>query len=558
MSVAERSGVIAGTRFFAEMLQAYRTSHVFMVPTVLLRGMAELQSVGITPISAHGEKAAAYMADGYARVSNRPGICLAQSVGAANLAAGLKDAYMANAPVIAITGGPNASNRHRHVYQEAHDAEMFRAVTKWAASIESAVRIPELLRQAFREATSGAPGPVYLEASGNWGQVFDEPCARELIVEPRFDETPAFRPEPELEAVHEAIVVLEQAERPLIVAGGGVIRSGAEAELMALAEQLSIPVVTSLNAKAALPEDHPLSLGVVGTYARRSAADALKAADVVFFIGSKAGGMVTVNWTIPTIGTTVLHLDIEPSELGRVYPTRVALQGDARAGLMRMLAHAEPQRRPSWVHQVQEAKRTWRAAVTDELLQQTPIRPERICRELSDALPDNAVVVADTLQAGLWAGVYMELRSPRQSFIRCAGSLGWGLPASLGAKCAAGDRPVICVTGDGGLYYHLSELETARRHGIGVVVVVNNNGSYAGEQRMWTNAYEDTDGGADQMWRFGDRDFASIARELGCTGIRVQTPGEIAPAIDRALADGGPVVLDVVSDPTALADHGHN
>src|SRR5262249_37373312 len=157
-------------------------------------------------------------------------------------AAGLKDARMAGAPMIAITGGPTPGNRHRHVYQEVDDADMFRAVTKWTASIESGERIPELLRQAFREATSGAPGPVHLQARGNWGQVFDESHPLELIAEPRFAATPAFRPEPELDAVHEALAVLRAAERPVIVAGGGVISSGAGAALVALAEHLSIPV----------------------------------------------------------------------------------------------------------------------------------------------------------------------------------------------------------------------------------------------------------------------------------------------------------------------------
>jgi acetolactate synthase-1/2/3 large subunit len=548
---------ITGGQAFAEMLEGYGTTHVFFVPAVMLKTFAELAARGIKPVSAHGEKAAAYMADGYARVAGRPGFCMAQAVGASNLAAGLKDAAMAGSPVIAITGGPYPDRQHRHVYQELDDRRMFDAVTKWSTGVPSADLVPEILRQAFRVATTGNPGPVFLEARGHAGEVFDDEADLSPLVEPRFAATPPFRPVPDDDSLRQALEVLAAAERPVIVAGGGVTSSGAGEELVALAEMLDIPVATSLNAKNAIRDDHPLAVGSPGTYARRCANQIVSEADLVFFIGSHTGGLVTNNWRIPARGTRVIHLDIDPAELGRVYPAAVALHGDARAGLARLAELAEPRANPAWREHVATVVSAWWDLLTPEILDAVPIRPERICLDLGTELPDDAVVVADTLQAGLWTGSYLRLSSPRQQFIRCAGSLGWGLPASVGAACAAGDRPTVCFTGDGGLYYHLAELETAARYGLNLVVVVNNNGAYGGERNLWSNAFSDSAGeAAPDMWTFGDIDFAEIGQRLGCSGVRVHRPEEIRPAIAKAIGSGGPWVVDVISDPGAIADKG--
>jgi acetolactate synthase-1/2/3 large subunit len=230
--------------------------------------------------------------------------------------------------------------------------------------------------------------------------------------------------------------------------------------------------------------------------------------------------------------------------------------GDAREGLAALADVAEPRSNPEWLAQAAGRVRQWWSRLTPATLESTPVRPERICADLSDELPADAVVVADTLQAGLWSGSYLRIRSASQQFIRCAGSLGWGLPAAIGAKCAVGDRAVVCFTGDGGIYYHLSELETAARYGINVVVVVNNNGCYGGERAMWQNAYRGHQETPGDAWTFGDIDFAKIGRELGCAGIRVTSPGDVAGAIAKGLAADRPTVIDVVSEPAAIADKG--
>ena len=324
---------MTGAQCFAEMMQGYDVSHIFFVPAFMLKAFAEMEDRPIRRVMVHGEKAAAYMADGYARASGKPGVCMAQMIGASNLAAGLRDGFMAGAPIIAITGGPTPQSRHRHAYQEVDDITQFDTVTKFNAQIDHVTRMPDLLRQAFRVATSGAPGPVHLRVQSHLGQITEEEAELDPLVEAAYRCAPAFRPEPEMEHVRQALVVLSKAERPVIVAGGGVVRSGAQAELVELAEKLSVPVATSLNAKAAIVEGHPLAVGVPGAYSRDCANRALSEADLVFFIGSHAGGQVTNNWMFPRLGTKVIQLDIDPQELGRNYPNTVSILGDAKVAL---------------------------------------------------------------------------------------------------------------------------------------------------------------------------------------------------------------------------------
>ncbi len=548
--------VMTGSRFFAETMQAYGVTHIFFVPTMLLPAMAEMEDMNIRRVVTHGEKAAAYMADGYARALRRPGICMAQHVGAANLAAGLRDAYMACSPVIAITGGPDSDSRYRYLYQEVEDFAMFDPVTKFNARVDKLNRLPDLLRQAFREATSGAPRPVHLEMRGSHGQVVEEEGNLELIVEEQYKQYPAFRPEPELNRIDEAAAALMRAERPVIVAGGGVTASQAETEVMRLAEMLSIPVATSLNGKGTITDSHPLSVGVVGTYSRWCANRTVAEADVVFFIGSHTGGQVTNNWKIPRAGTAVIQLDISPADLGRNYPNRVSLLGDAKVTLQRLIEALKPMApRTCWVRRVQQLVGEWRAEAaplrnTDAM----PMRPERICKEITEFLPADAVVVSDTGHSGIWSGTMIDLKKPGQRYIRCAGSLGWALPASLGVKCALPDTPVLCFTGDGGFYYHLAELETAVRYGINAVIVVNDNRSLNQETRLFDTAYGGQQRGrAREMWVFEEVNLAKVAEAMGCFAIRVERPSELRGALEQALAANRPAVLDVVSDIGALA-----
>ena len=551
---------MTGARLFAEMMQGYDVSHIFFVPAFMLKAFAEMEDMPIKRIMVHGEKAAAYMADGYARASSKPGVCMAQMIGASNLAAGLRDGFMAGAPIIAITGGPTPQSRYRHAYQEVDDVTQFDAITKFNAQVDSVTRLPDLLRQAFRVATSGVPGPVHLRIQSHLGQITEQEAELDPLIETMYRQAPAFRPEPEMQRVHDALAALTSAQRPVIVAGGGVVRSAAQHEIVELAEKLNIPVATSLNAKATLLDKHPLNVGVPGAYSRDCANRVLAEADLVFFVGSHAGGQVTNNWMFPPAGTRVVQLDIDPSELGRNYPNAVSIMGDARVTLRRMIDAAQPRSSAAataWVRRAQQLVADWRAEnAAMRNSDATPIRPERICKAISDALPANGVVVSDTGHAGIWTARFIELNHAQQRYYRTAGSLGWGFPAALGVKCALPDRPVVCFTGDGGFYYHIAELETARRHNINAVIVVNNNSALNQEIKLNDIAYGGTQRGrADEMWRFPDINFAKIAEGFGCTGMRVERPGDLADALKQALAMEKPVVVDVVSDTYAIAPH---
>jgi len=550
---------MSGAECLADMFKGYGVTHVFHVPAVLRKTFAVMESrTSIKRLHVHGEKAAAYMADGYARASGKPGICMAQVIGALNLAAGLRDAFLAHSPVIAMTGGRDAKTKFRKVYQEIDDVPAFEPVTKFNATIDDVARFPDMMRQAFRAATSGTPGPVHLQFRGNEGQLDLEEAEMEPLTEERFARVPPFRPEPDRDSVLAALKALHNAERPVIVAGGGVRASGAAAELVALAEALQIPVATSLNGKDSIPGNHPLSVGVVGTYSRESANRVVNRADLVCFIGTETGGMTTHFWAVPKIGTPAVQIDIDAEALGRNYPLEAAVNGDAKVTLARMLEPADrasAAKRKAWVAEAQGICKEWAAkykgALTSDAL---PIRPERLCAELTRHVPDDAIVVVDTGHAGMWMGGMFDLTSPRQSYMRSAGHLGWAFPAGLGAKCAAPERPVVTFTGDAGFWYHIAEVETAVRWKINAVTVVNNNGSGNQSKRGFDRVYggEQTEGGR-SLWTFNKMNFARLAEDMGAVGIRVEKAGEIAPAIAQALKADRPVVIDVVTDIDALA-----
>ena len=549
---------MTGAQFLVETMQAYGVTHSFYMPMIVTRALVEMEKAGIARIMCHSEKAAAYMADGYARAAHRPAVCMAQNVGAANLAAGLQDPYLGGSPVIALTGRGTPTQQNRNYYQEIDHVQPFNAVTKFNALVDGPEQLPSLLRQAFREATSGAPGPAHLDLQGSTGAaIIDAEADLDVIVETPFTHVPPFRGEPETEMVREAVRALSEAQRPVIVAGGGVVSSQAQREVVELAELLSIPVATSLNAKGTIADNHPLSVGVCGTYSRWCANRVVAEADLVFFIGSHTGSQVTTEWQIPRPGTPVIQLDIDPRELGRSYPIQVGLQGDARASLQKLIQSLEPLGpRTEWVNRAQQLVQEWREEVAPLANSDAvPMRPERLCKEITDFLPDNGMLVSDTGHSGIWTGTMVDLNHPNQRFLRCAGSLGWAFPAALGAKCADPDRTVVCFTGDGGFWYHLSEVETAVRYGINTVTVVNNNHSLNQEKRGNERAYESVGftGNSDELWVFPDTNFAKLAEDMGGFGIRVEDPDDLQDAMAQAAASGKPAIVDVVTDVEGIA-----
>ena len=500
------------------------------------------------------------MADGYARASGKPGVCAAQIIGALNLAAGLRDAWLAKSPVVALTGGRDQATKFRKAYQEVDDLPAFEPVTKFNATVDSANRFPDMLNQAFRVSVSGCPGPVHLQFKGNEGQVdqekFDEQIPRDI--HENAISVPPYRPSPDLSSIKKAMDIINNSNKPIFVVGGGVRWSQAGSLIDEISKKLKIPVATSLNGKDVIDANNPLNVGVVGTYSRGSANKSVLAADLVIFIGTDLGGMITNFWTIPKIGTKAIHIDIDPEVLGRNYPLEVGVQSDAKNALLEMLKFADDnsaEKRLAWVNEIQSYCQEWydefRPLLTSDAV---PIRPERICHDLSLNLPDDAFVVVDTGHGGMWMGGMFDLKSSNQNYIRSAGHLGWAFPASLGVKCAVPERPVVCFTGDAGFWYHIAEIETAVRWNINSVIVVNNNGAGNQSKRGFDRVY----GGsqtqkAREMWTFNNVNFAEIAKHMGAVGIRVEDPKDFKPALEKAISLNKCVILDVVTDVDALA-----
>ncbi len=545
-----------GAEFLARTFEAYGVSHVFFVEAILRKSLVEMEALGIKRVSAHSEKAAAYMADGYARVSGRPGVCMSQSVGAANLAAGLKDPFLGCSPVIALTGRKPPLARYRNAYQEILHQAMFDPVTKYNALLDDMVQAPFLLRQAFREAVSGCPGPVHIDVMGILGEVTDNAQApTQVECDELFAGYPPLRPAPEAEAIAAAAQLLQEAQRPVLVAGGGATASGAGADITLLAEALAMPVATSLNGKTCIANGHPLSLGVVGSYSAWCANQIVYEADLVFFVGSHTGDQVTNAWSIPAPGTKVIQIDIDPTELGRSYANAVSLCGDARTTLaMLKEALAGANKKEAWAAKAQERVAAWHAE-KEPLCSSgaVPIKVERLCQELTEFLPPDAVLVADTGWSGIWTGTMVYLNHPGQSYLRAAGSLGWAFPAALGAKCGAPERPVVCFSGDGAFYYHMGEMETAVRCGINTVTVINNNSRFGQCHAGVNKAYGDRQGNRAEVYTFGEVNFARVAENMGCLGIRVEEPDEIAVALAQALASNRPALVEVITDPQSQA-----
>ncbi len=523
-----------GAEWLARALAGTGMRHVFFVESTLRRTLLHLRDLGVRPILAHSEKAAAYMADGYARVAGRPGVCMAQSVGAANLAAGLQDAWLGRSPVIAFSGRKEPSFQHRNAYQEIPHAPLFAAVTKFSSPVESTSELPRLLRQAWRAALAETSRPTHLDFNGLQGDVIELGQTHEsTTLETEARGMPVHRPVADARDIERAAAILTGARRVAIVAGDGAAVSKAGPEVLALAEALAAPVATTLGARGIIPTTHRLSAGVAGSYAAPPANRIVHSADLVLFIGCDTGDQVTLNWQIPPLHTPIVQIEADPLEIGRSYPNTTGLVGDPKATVAR-LVHivGRPTRDHGFAEEATRIVAEWRASMAPLVEKDTaPITVERLCAEVTRALPADGVLVADTGYAGIWTGTMIEMNGAGQTYLRAAGSLGWAFPASLGAKCAAGDRKVICFTGDGGFYYHLAELESARRCHIPVVILVNNNAGFGQNLTGVHRIAGDRSDRGEALIRFGPTDFTAVARSASGRPILPRSPAASACAV---------------------------
>jgi acetolactate synthase-1/2/3 large subunit len=548
-----------GGQLVVEMLKAHGVRHVFGVPgdtsLVFYDALYQAQKRGeMTHVLARDERSAAYMADVYARVSFRPGVTEGPSgAGATYLAAGLAEAHASSIPVIALTSDIPLGNEDRNVLTALDQPALFEPITKWRTLVKSAQQIPDAMRQAFRIATSGRPGAVQvtlptdvLAGEANAPLLHaDEPCQG----------YPAYRTRPDPAAVEQAADLLLQARQPVIVAGGGAVISGAWAELTALAEALGAPVGTSICGKGAIAEDHPLSLGMIGDNGGRPYANAaLKAADLILYIGCKTDSVTTENWRLPprTTDKTILHLDVDPAEVGRNYPTAVGLVGDARLGLADLLAAVrrrggQPRPNPLAPLGAGSARIAafWADFEAKAAATTTPIKPQRVIQALARLLPASSVIVADAGTPTPFTAAYLRASAERRVIIpRGYGGLGYAIPGVVGARLARPEATVVGLMGDGSFGMSVGELETVARLGLPVTLVQFNNGCFGWIKVLQELFREGRHFGVD----FTDVDYAGIARGFGLRGWRVEDPQDVEPALREALAADGPTFVDIVTE----------
>lgn len=540
---------------FAQTLVSYGTEHYFCLTGGDHDIWIALHNAGIKIINCRNEASATYMADGYARVSGKPGFVYGQrGPGVANVAAAMADPYWAHSPVVSLTSSIALRSRDRFEYQDVDGFDMHRAVTRWNKALMVPQRTAEMVRAAIRAATGPVPGPVHLEIAADMLPL--DAGASTPYREEDLGRVNARRlPAPQA-SIDQLVKHLAKAERPLIIAGNGVIISEAWDALTKLAESLAIPVVTTLGGKGAISESHRRAVGVIGRYSRRVANESVREADVVLVIGSELGGLATNAWALPLGDKPLYHIDTDPDVIGHNYKTTLGIIADAKTALEQMVAAVARDKLAksdtAWTQSLEERVAVWREHAAALATTDMPdgIHPAAVVAELRKVMGPNDLLAADTGAIAAWAGALFPNGAGR-TIIRSTGSLGWVVPGAMGACLARPDRRTIALTGDGGLLYHIGELETAMRCNIPVVIVVLNNRCFGSEHHLLKHRW----GGAQvpEVIDFYDVDYAAIAKGFGAFGITVHDRSEIAGALKQALASNKPALVDIRTSKEAEA-----
>ena len=545
--------VLTGGQAMARMLKQQGGAPMFgMGGFQLLPFYHAMEQEGLQHTLINDERAGAFAADAWARIAGRPGVCDGTlGPGATNLTTGLVESLNAGVPIVAFTGNTNRDHSWKNMTQEARQTEILRPAVKEMVRIEKIQRIPELLRRAYQIATSGRPGPVLDDVPEDVCHGTHEFDAEELRADMSAMSIPAKRIRPDADELVRAAVLIAKAKRPIILAGGGVHLSGAQASLTAFAEAHGIPVAHTLSGKGAIPCTHPLSLGLFGRYSR-IANDILETSDCILVVGCKLGEIATKRYVLPPREIPLIHLEIVAEEIGRCAPAEIALWGDARAGVDDLAsalsedAAKAKKARAEYGDEVATRMARWRDEVMPRLTSdETPVNMARMCHELNNVLPEDAILLADGGFAAHWSGLLCDTKRAGRGFIvnRGFASIGYGLPGSMGAQLAAPDRPVVGITGDGGFNMMIGELETARRLGTPVTLLVVNNAASGYVKALQQALF----GGHFQSSDLNELNYARLADSFGCHGIRVETPDKLADAIREGMAERAlPTVIDVV------------
>jgi acetolactate synthase-1/2/3 large subunit len=547
------AGTMNGGRALAEMLRLSGAGPMFGMGGFQL--LPFYDAVGLVGLDHHlinDERCGAFAADAYARVTNRPGICDGTlGPGATNLVTGLVESLNGGIPVVAIAGDTNRSHSWKNMTQECRQVEILRPAVKELIRVETTARIPELVRRAFAVATSGRPGPVVLDVPEDVCHGTHDFAPEDFVVDEATLKAPARRIRPDRAEIERAARLIAGAKRPLLLTGGGIHLSEAWEALTRFAEAQSIPVAHTMSGKGGIACSSPLNVGLFGRYSR-IANDLIEASDCLIVVGCKLGEIATKRFALPPPHIPVIHLDIVAEEIGRCIPAEIALWGDARAGLEDLAealadgAAAARAARADYLAELAPRRRKWEDDAAPRLNSPgRPVHMARLCRELNNTLPAEAILVADGGFAGHWTGLLYDTKRAGRHFIPDRGfaSIGYGLPGGMGACLAAPDRPVVAISGDGGFNMMLGELETARRTGCGLTVIVVNNAA-SGYVKALQHAMM---GGRYQSADLVEQDYAAIARTMGCGGIRVEDPEALAPALRQGMEERDrPTVIDVV------------
>jgi len=506
---------------------------------------------GLTHYLINDERSGGFAADAYARVTNRPGFCDGTlGPGATNLVTALVEALNAGVPLIALIGDTHRDHSWKNMTQEARQVEILRPAVKEVIRIEQIHRIPELIRRAFAVATAGRPGPVLIDVPEDICHETQDFPPEAFWIEAATLGIPARRSRPDAAGVAAAARMIAEAQRPVLLAGGGIHLSQGYDALLRLAEAQQIPVAHSLSGKGAIPCTHPLSAGLFGRYSR-IANDLIAESDCLIAAGCKLGEIATKRYQLIPADKPLIHLDIEAEEIGRTASPRIALIGDARLGLADLAdalgaLGSDKAARTAYGGAVAQRMAAWRDSVEARLASdERPISMARVMHELNAAMPADAILVADGGFAAHWSGLLYDTKRAGRHYIANRGfaSIGYGLPGALGAQLAAPDRRVIGITGDGGFNMTIGELETARRCGAPLVLLVVNNAASGYVKALQHAVF----GGHYQSADLIELNYADIARQFGAQGLRVEDPAELAAALAAGLAETSrPTVIDIV------------
>lgn len=530
---------LSGGQAVVKMLENLGIEQAFGVPgfQALPYYMAILHSKTMKHTLVRNEQAGAFAADSYFRACGKVAVCDATcGPGATNLITGLAESYHASIPVIAVISNVVSTNAGRGANMEAKQDEAIGLFAKDTVFIRDVKRVPELVRKAFHTAVDGKPGPVLLDMPENI--YYDEY---------EFDETefdvfdlncsPLNRSIPEPRRIEESLAVLQGAKHPVMLCGGGVHNSSAWREVRLLAEALSLPVATTISGKGSLPEDHPLSLNLFGRYFR-FANTYIERADVIFVVGCKLAEMSTIRWSLFPKGAKIIHLEVQPETIQKAYSTQYQLVGDAKATLAYMVALLSAQgvtSNPSApiYEEIRQSAAQWRENVSDKIDDcGTPVNIAHMLDILQQVTPEDAIMVGDGGFAAHWSSVYWTVKGEGRHYIANRGqaSIGYGLPAAIGAKRACPNQPVIALSGDGGLGYAIMEMETAVREKIPVILVVVNNMCFG-----YVKALEHFQFGEYIAVDLLDINYAEMAKIFGCYGVRVTDPKDLKGEFEAAL-----------------------